>query len=102
MLVARRFGGLVSVLMGGLLVALATWLPAQRVTPPTAQGYDLLIVNGTVIDGTGAPGRRADVGIRGERIVAVAPSLDRTGVAQVIDATGRIVSPGFLDLHAHL
>jgi N-acyl-D-amino-acid deacylase len=69
-----------------------------------AQGprYDRLIVKGTVIDGTGAPRRRADVAIRGERIVAVAPDLDPSHAAHVIDASGRIVAPGFIDNHAHL
>lgn len=72
---------------------------AAAVQPPT---FDLLIAGGTVMDGTGAAGRRADVGIRGDRIVAVAASLPRAGAARILDATGRIVAPGFIDLHAHL
>lgn len=67
-----------------------------------APAYDLLIVGGTVIDGTGAPRRTADVAIRGDRIVAVAPDLPRHGAKRVIDATGQIVAPGFWDNHAHL
>ena len=66
------------------------------------QAVDLLIVNGTVVDGTNAPGRRADVAIRGDRIVAVAPGLPRAGAKRVIDAAGKVVAPGFIDLHAHL
>lgn len=66
---------------------------------PTA---DILIRGGTVVDGTGAPGYAADVAIRAGRIVAVAPALDAGGAARVIDATGHVVSPGFIDLHAHL
>lgn len=71
---------------------------------PTAQTapYDVLIVNGMVIDGTGAPSRRLDIGIRGDRIVAMRSTLTRTGAKRVIDAKGRTVSPGFVDLHAHL
>jgi N-acyl-D-aspartate/D-glutamate deacylase len=60
---------------------------------------DLAIRGGTMIDGTGAPGRRADVGIRGGRIVelgAVPSSARRT-----IDAEGRVVCPGFVDIHTH-
>ena len=66
------------------------------------QGVDLLIVNGLVVDGTNSAPRRADVAIRGDRIVAVGTTLSRAGAARVIDATGRMVSPGFIDLHAHL
>ena len=65
--------------------------------------YDILITNGTVIDGTGAPRYRADVAIVGDRIVAVSRApLARTSAKRVIDATDRIVAPGFIDMHAHL
>lgn len=63
--------------------------------------YDLLIEGGTVLDGTGAPGRVADVAIRGDRVVRVAAGLRPRG-ARVIDATGLHVAPGFVDVHAHL
>lgn len=63
--------------------------------------FDVVIRGGSVVDGSGAPQRRADVGIVGDRIVAVAPEL--TGAAgRVIDAEGRIVTPGFVDIHTHL
>ncbi len=69
--------------------------------PPSS--YDLLITGGTVLDGTGAPGVRADVALRGDRVVAVSRTpLSREGARRVLDATGRVVSPGFIDLHAHL
>ena len=64
--------------------------------------YDVLIVGGTVLDGSGAPGVRADVAVRGDRIVDIGPSLRRDGARRVIDATGLVVAPGFVDLHAHL
>lgn len=62
-----------------------------------APQFDLLIHGGEVIDGTGAPRFRADVGIRGDTIVAVG-HLDPRKAAMRIDATGRVVTPGFIDL----
>src|SRR5262247_2024340 len=61
---------------------------------------DVLIRGGSVIDGTGAPPRRADVAIAGDRIEAVEP-LPRAEAARVIDATGHAVAPGFVDMHSH-
>jgi dihydroorotase/N-acyl-D-amino-acid deacylase len=64
------------------------------------QSFDVLITNARVIDGTGNPWFRAQVGIRGDTIVAVAPAL--TGRAtRTIDAGELIVAPGFIDLHVH-
>jgi N-acyl-D-amino-acid deacylase len=64
------------------------------------QTFDLLIRGGTVIDGTGAPRRRADVGVRGARIAAVG-DLGDANAHETIDASGKIVAPGFIDSHAH-
>lgn len=61
---------------------------------------DLVINNGTVIDGTGRPRFRADVGIRDGKIAAIARDEPLTG-RQTIDATGLIVAPGFVDVHSH-
>ncbi len=61
---------------------------------------DLLIHGGTVVDGTGRPGFRADVAISGDRVVLVAP-LPHAKADQTIDATGLVVAPGFVDLHTH-
>jgi len=82
----------------GFVVANAGTITAQQ----PGERYDLLIAGGSVIDGTGAPARVLDVAIRGDRIVAMAPSLPRGRAARVIDATSRTVTPGFIDLHAHL
>ena len=62
--------------------------------------FDLLIKHGTVIDGTGRPGVAADVGVSDGRITAVAPALEGEA-ARDIDASGRIVAPGFIDAHTH-
>ena len=62
--------------------------------------HDLLIAGGDVVDGTGAPRVRADVGVRGDRIVAVGDLADATA-ARRIDATCRVVTPGFIDAHIH-
>ena len=62
--------------------------------------HDLVIRNGVVVDGTGAPRFGADVAIDGERITAVG-KIDAAGRRE-IDADGRIVSPGWVDIHTHL
>jgi N-acyl-D-amino-acid deacylase len=60
--------------------------------------HDLVIRGGTVIDGTGAPGRRADVAIDGDRVADVGEDLKGR---RELDAGGRVVAPGFIDIHTH-
>ena len=62
--------------------------------------YDLVIKNGTVVDGTGAPGFGADVGIENGRIAAIGRITDRA--RQTVDAEGHVVAPGFVDGHTHM
>ena len=62
--------------------------------------YDLVIKNGTVIDGSGLPRYRADVGVRGGRVATIGRIRD--GAHEVIDAEGQVVAPGFIDGHTHM
>jgi N-acyl-D-aspartate/D-glutamate deacylase len=64
--------------------------------------FDVVIRGGTVVDGTGAPGRRADVGIRDGRVVEIgALTSDARDASETIDAGGLVVAPGFIDPHTH-
>ncbi|HET7746658.1 MAG TPA: D-aminoacylase, partial [Vicinamibacteria bacterium] len=63
--------------------------------------YDLLLRGGRVIDGSGNPWYAADVGVRDGRVAAVGP-LDPARAARVIDVSGLVVAPGFVDVHAHV
>ena len=62
---------------------------------------DLLLRNARVVDGAGNPWYRADLGIGGERIVAIGPLGDERSAARTIDCADRVVSPGFIDMHSH-
>lgn len=66
----------------------------------SAQQFDVLIRGGQVIDGTGSAPRRADVAITGGRIVEIGDLADASA-ARTIDATGKVVTPGFIDMHSH-
>ncbi len=63
--------------------------------------YGVLIRNGRAVDGTGNPWFRADVAVKDGRIAAIGSLADKTA-EKVIDAEGRIVSPGFIDVHTHI
>jgi N-acyl-D-amino-acid deacylase len=62
--------------------------------------WSLLIQGGTLVDGSGAPREQADLAVEGDRIAAIAPRLEGPA-ARVIDATGHVVAPGFIDAHSH-
>ena len=64
-----------------------------------AAEFDLVIRGGTVVDGTGRAPIEADVGIKGNRIAAIGTIA--TNGAEEIDAKGKLVTPGFVDIHTH-
>ncbi len=63
--------------------------------------FDLLIKNGTILDGSGRPRFRGDIGVSGGAIAAVGPVLEGGAAPKIIDATGKFVSPGFVDITSH-
>ena len=63
--------------------------------------YDLVIKNGTIIDGLQTPRYRGDIGISGGKIVEIGSNISAADAAEVIDAKGKIVAPGTVDLHTH-
>ena len=80
------------------IAAAFTWQTPIQSQPP---GFDLVIRGGRIVDGTGSPWFVADVGMKGDTITAIRPRLEAAG-ARVIDAQGLVVSPGFVDVHAHV
>lgn len=87
-------------LLAAALVCAAVSAIALAAQAPASQSFDLLITNARVFDGTGNPAFPADVGVRAGRIAAVGRLTGATA-ARVVDATGRFVSPGFIDIHSH-
>src|SRR5262245_28987573 len=81
-----------------LFVLVLAAVAADGAQQPAA--YDLVIRNARVLDGTGNPWFPADIGIRGGRIAAVG-GLAGAAAARTIDAAGKYVAPGFIDIHSH-
>src|SRR6185503_6820074 len=75
-------------------------LASLTVAAQAPQQFDILIRNGRVLDGTGNPWYRADIGITGDRIRAMGMLTNATAKT-VIDAADRYVTPGFIDVHSH-
>jgi N-acyl-D-amino-acid deacylase len=83
------------------LLSLAAFSGGAADRPPQPS-YDWLIAGGTVVDGSGAPGRTADILIRGDRIVFIGTvDPDTIDVRHRYEARGLVVAPGFIDAHAH-
>src|SRR5256714_1094491 len=86
-----------------LPLAILSWLICSPLTPTAAvDQLDILIVHGKVVDGSGSKPRTADIGIRGDRIVFLGDATKQHITAsRIIDASGLIVAPGFIDPHTH-
>lgn len=94
MTAAMNFG------LSAAIAALAMLVAAPVIAQPAAD-YDVIIRGGTLIDGTGSPGRPADVAIKGDRILLVGSVPAAATATRQVDARGRIVAPGFIDTHSH-
>src|SRR5688572_19753904 len=81
--------------MLAVVAAIAGGRPRAQEAP-----YDLVLAGGTVIDGTGAAGRVADVGIRAGRVAAIG-DLSRATATERVSVAGLAVAPGFIDVHTH-
>jgi len=84
-----------------VLVVVAACAPSARTAPVPSPDYDLLIINGRIVDGTGNPWYRGSVGVKGDRIAYVGPSVTGLSSKYVIDAKGQVIAPGFIDMLGH-
>jgi N-acyl-D-amino-acid deacylase len=84
-----------------LVVVVACAPPSNTAPTPARGGYDILINNARIVDGTGNPWYRGSVATVGDRIVYVGPTLPGLTARRVIDANGQVVAPGFIDMLGH-
>ena len=101
----RPYGPLPTTRRFGLAAAVCVCALSASVLPLRARSaqdgqFDVVIRGGQLVDGTGAPARRADIGIRGD-VIAVIGDLAKAIAKQTIDAPGLVVAPGFIDMHSH-
>ena len=92
-----RLSSFVSACAGLSAAALLVGSPGCRTPPARAAQFDLVIANGRIVDGTGSPWFRGDIGIAGDRIAAIGALGDATAATR-IDAANLVVAPGFIDL----
>ncbi len=85
----------IAALLAGACLAFVIATPGAQAPP-----YDLVIRNGRIVDGTGSPWYLGDLGVRNDTIVRIAPRIDAPAT-RVIDAAGKVVAPGFIDIHTH-
>ncbi len=99
----RRGGTRAALLLGALFLSgCASGAPSMEELGPAGNvPWDLLLVNGRLVDGTGNAWRYADVAVSGDRIAAVLPpgTADRERAREVLDVSGQVVAPGFIDLN---
>ncbi len=93
------------VLFGVLLIVTACQpsVPPESAASDSNKVFDVILTGGTVVDGLGNPAFRGDVGIRGDRIIAISTdALNADDAAVTVDVAGLVISPGFIDNHAHI
>lgn len=96
---ARRLARLAWAVLGAALYGVGV-TDDSKAAGDASQPYDILIRGAEIIDGTGTPKRRADVGVRDGRIVFIGDAA-KAQARRVVEAEGRIVAPGFIDMHSH-
>ena len=84
-----------------VLVVVAACTPSARTAPVPKTDYDLLIINGRIVDGAGNPWYRGSVGVKGDRIAYVGPSVSGMSSKYLIDAKDQVIAPGFIDMLGH-
>jgi len=90
-------------LLAAVVLTLGGCATATPQPAPAEEPFDIVILNGRIVDGTGAPWFHGDIGLRGDRIVRITPRGMLRGVtaAERIDAGGLVVAPGFIDIQSH-
>jgi N-acyl-D-amino-acid deacylase len=84
-----------------MLTFIISVMPSTFYVYAGEEAYDILFINGRILDGTGNPGFYADVAVKNGRIVAVGRLQGKEKSKQVIDISGKILTPGFIDTHTH-
>lgn len=84
----------------GIAMIIVAWLVSATNGAAQPVTYDVILRGGTVLDGTGAAPRRADVAIRGDRIVAIG-NVRNARARTDVNVTGKMIAPGFINVHSH-